>query len=107
MDSNINNKKLITLDELQIGKCGTVEALKITGNERRRLLDLGIVKGTVIMALMKSPLGNPIAYLIRGTEIALRQKDAARIFLSADAESTNACGQEINGIQKEHYFKSD
>lgn len=91
MDSNINTENLITLDELQIGNCGTVYALNVTGNERRRLLDLGIVKGTMVTALMKSPLGNPIAYLIRGTKIALRRKDAARILLLTEKQNTNPC----------------
>ncbi len=81
MNSNINIQNLTTLDNLKMGEYGTVYDLNVTGNERRRLLDLGIVKGTVITALMKSPLGNPTAYLIRGTKIALRSKDAARILL--------------------------
>lgn len=81
MDNAANTEKLITLDCLEVGKKGIVHSLAAIGNERRRMSDLGIVKGTEIHALMKSPFEDPVAYLIRGTVIALRRKDAANIFL--------------------------
>lgn len=53
------------------------------GALRRRLMDLGFVKGSSVSIDMKSPLGNPIAYIIRGTAIALRH-DQARYVLVAN-----------------------
>lgn len=47
--------------------------------DRTRLLDLGFVPGTVVSRLMESPLGDPIAYQVRGTVIALRSEQTARI----------------------------
>ncbi|MCX7865520.1 MAG: FeoA domain-containing protein [Limisphaera sp.] len=46
------------------------------GMERRRLLDLGFVPGTVVSVEMTSPLGDPRAYRVRGTVVALRQDQA-------------------------------
>jgi DtxR family Mn-dependent transcriptional regulator len=46
------------------------------GPERRRLMDLGIIPGTVIEAEFRSPSGDPTAYRIRGATIALRQEQA-------------------------------
>ena len=46
------------------------------GRERRRMLDLGIVPGTIIEPEMNSPSGDPTAYRIRGTLIALRHEQA-------------------------------
>ena len=46
------------------------------GPERRRMLDLGLVPGTVVEAEMKSPAGDPTAYRIRGAMIALRRAQA-------------------------------
>lgn len=46
------------------------------GLERRRLMDLGIIPGTVIEAEFRSPSGDPTAYRIRGATIALRQEQA-------------------------------
>lgn len=45
----------------------------------RRLGDLGFVQGTGIACLYRSPAGDPTAYGIRGTVIALRKQDAARV----------------------------
>lgn len=49
------------------------------GAERRRLLDLGFVPGTVLEVEMVSPTGDPVAYRVRGTVIALRRSQAAHI----------------------------
>ncbi len=49
------------------------------GMERRRLLDLGLVAGTVVEARMASPSGDPVAYRVRGALVALRRSQAARI----------------------------
>ena len=71
----------LTLDRLPIGQTAVVSRLAFQGNERRRMMDLGIVKGTTIEAVQKSPSGDPIAYFIRGTVIALRDEDARKIII--------------------------
>lgn len=73
----------MTLDNLEIDKCATINSLHCTGDLRRRLLDLGLVNGTNIKAILKSPIGNPIAYEIRGTIIALRKEDSKLINISS------------------------
>jgi len=72
---------MTTLNLLPIGQTGTVSRLDSVGNERRRMLDLGIVQGTAIEAVQKSPSGDPIAYFIRGAVIALRDEDAKKIMV--------------------------
>jgi DtxR family Mn-dependent transcriptional regulator len=49
------------------------------GIERRRLMDLGVVPGTRIEAVMRSPSGDPTAYRLRGTLIAIRRQQAEKI----------------------------
>ena len=51
------------------------------GDARRRLLDLGFVKGTPIKIDLISPLKNPKAYLVKGTSIALRDDQASKILI--------------------------
>ena len=46
-----------------------------------RLLDLGLIKGTEVQSISKSPSGNLVAYLIRGAVIALRAEDASKILV--------------------------
>lgn len=72
------NKKILPLNELEVGKSAIVVSLLFEGNERRRMLDLGMIKGTLIEAVQKSPAGDPIAYFIRGTLIAIRSEDAEK-----------------------------
>ena len=54
------------------------------GESRRRLLDLGFVKGADIKIDLMNPLGEPHAYLIKGTSIALRKDQAAKILIKKD-----------------------
>jgi len=78
----LDEKDVISLNKLPIGEIGCVDSLLSDGNERRRMLDLGVVPNTKIEALYKSPAGDPIAYLIRGAVIALRCEDAQKIYVS-------------------------
>lgn len=54
------------------------------GDNRRRLLDLGFVKGTEISIDLISPMKDPIAYLVKGTSIALRKDQASKILINKD-----------------------
>ncbi len=56
------------------------------GLERRRMMDLGIVQGTGIKVLMKSPGGDPTAYEVLGAGIALRKNQAENIFVTEKTE---------------------
>ena len=70
------------LDKLDINKCAKIHSLNCNGDLRRRLLDLGLVHGTNITAVLKSPTGNPIAYEVRGSIIALRKEDSKLIMIN-------------------------
>ncbi len=56
-----------------------VTGLFIDGVMRRRLYDIGLIEGTDVLCLNRSPSGDPAAYLIRGAVIALRDEEASRI----------------------------
>jgi ferrous iron transport protein A len=73
----------IPLNDLPIGRKARVKLLSPGSESRRRLLDLGLVSDTEVEALQKSPSGDPTAYQIRGTVIALRSEDAADIMVEA------------------------
>jgi len=64
------------LNEIPLGKRCIIDCLISTGKQRRRLLDLGLTKGTVVEPVQKSPFGDLRAYEIRGAVIALRKEDA-------------------------------
>jgi DtxR family Mn-dependent transcriptional regulator len=75
----------VPLSTLQPGQAGLVTEISplSRGVERRRLLDLGIIPGTEIGVEMVSPGGDPTAYRIRGTVIALRDSQARLIQVSS------------------------
>ena len=70
---------MYTLDKLKINESAYIDSINIPDNYRRRLLDLGFVKGSKVTALYKSPSKNPTAYFIKGAVIALRDEDAKNI----------------------------
>jgi len=70
-----------TLNDLKRGQKARVLAVRSTGGIRRRLLDLGLIEGTEVECLGKSPAGDPTAFLIRGAVIALRSEDSGKIYI--------------------------
>jgi DtxR family Mn-dependent transcriptional regulator len=73
-----------TLASLRPGARAVVTGISraCRGQQRRRLMDLGIVPGTTITAELSSVTGNPMAYQVRGTLVALRKEQAEHIVVS-------------------------
>jgi len=78
------------LSLLKVGEKGVVLGIskRCRGQQRRRLMDLGVVPGTEVEVEMKNIGGDTIAYRIKGATIALRNKQAERIYLKNDKEIT-------------------
>lgn len=73
------SEQLINLSKLPLNENGIIHEIKCEGNVKRRLLDLGLVKGTNIIPVLVSPSKDPRAFLVRGTIIAIRKEDAKNI----------------------------
>lgn len=71
------------MDSLAIGEQAEVLALapSLRGAERRRMMDLGLLPGTIVRAEYTSASGDPVAYRIRGALIALRGEQAGQIII--------------------------
>lgn len=80
--------KFKTLSSLKIGEEGTILGIAkaLHGQQRRRLMDLGIVPGTKIEAELESLTGDPVAYRVRGTSVALRKQQTDKIYLLNEEE---------------------
>lgn len=78
----LSNEARTTLDRVALGSSVRVIGLDLDGLLRRRLLDLGFVLGTTVRPLRRSPLGDPTAYEVMGSVVALRRSEAARIRVS-------------------------
>ncbi|MGO3732813.1 MAG: FeoA family protein [Vagococcus sp.] len=68
---------LITLHDEQEAKITSIT--HPDDDMKRRLVDLGFYKGTLVKKVLVSPKGDPVAYRVRGTTIALRNSDAQYI----------------------------
>jgi ferrous iron transport protein A len=75
------NGNIISLQNVHEGQSGCVKNLLSTGAMRRRLQEIGLIEGTKVKCLQKSPSGDPTAYLIRGAVIALRAEDSSKILV--------------------------
>ena len=77
---------MLRLCDIAPGQGACVCGLATQGRMRRRLLELGLVDGTIVECLGRSPWGDPSAFLIRGTVIALRKADCAGILVQPEEQ---------------------
>ncbi|MBZ5856336.1 metal-dependent transcriptional regulator [Flavihumibacter profundi] len=72
------------LSSLKLGEKAEIKGISPScrGQQRRRLMDLGIIPGTLVTAELKSASGDPVAYRILGANIAIRKKQADHIFVN-------------------------
>lgn len=76
-------KEIRCLCDITPGETACVKELLATGPIRRRFLDIGLVENTPVTCVGKSPMGDPIAFSIRGAVIALRCRDCRNILIKA------------------------
>ena len=68
-----------TLKELKVGQTAKVVKLHGEGAIKRRIMDMGITKGTKVFVRKVAPLGDPFELTVRGYELSLRKSDAEMI----------------------------
>lgn len=69
----------INLSQLSLNHRGIIENIECEENTKRRLLDIGLVKGTNIIPVLESPSKDPRAFEVRGTVVAIRKEDTDKI----------------------------
>ena len=72
-----------TLREAKIGETVKVVKLHGEGAIKRRIMDMGITKGTAVYVRKVAPLGDPVEVTVRGYELSLRKADAEMIEIQA------------------------
>ena len=69
----------MTLKNVKVGQTVQVARLNGEGALRRRIMDMGITKGTSVYIRKVAPLGDPVEVTVRGYELSIRKDDAACI----------------------------
>ncbi len=67
------------LCDMKVGNKAVIKNIVASDNIKRRLLDIGMIEGTNVKCVLKSPFSDPTAYLIRGAIIAIRKEDCNKI----------------------------
>lgn len=68
-----------TLKQVKCGETVTVQKLQGEGPVKRRIMDMGITKGTDVYVRKVAPFGDPVEVTVRGYELSLRKADAEMI----------------------------
>ena len=66
----------MTLGEAKVGSAVVVERIDGDGAYKRRIMDMGITKGTTLYIRKVAPLGDPVEITVRGYELSVRKNDA-------------------------------
>lgn len=77
---------LKTLDQIEKGETGLVKKVEGEGRFRRRLFDMGVTPGAVIVLRKKAPMGDPIEITIRGYELSLRKVEAQMVTIEVEGD---------------------
>ena len=70
-----------SLKEAQVGENLKIAKVKGQGPTKRRIMDMGITKGTDVFVRKVAPLGDPIQISLRGFELTIRRQDAQNILV--------------------------
>ncbi len=73
-----------SLKDISVGEKCTVKKILTKGSMRRRFMDIGLIENTKVECVLRSPSGDPKAYLIRGAVIAIRSEDCADILIRGE-----------------------
>jgi len=81
------NPSPLTLADLQLGQRCILDRLDLPEDMARRLMELGFLPGNEITPGKRAPGGGPRVFRVDGSEVALRQETAARLYVRRDPES--------------------
>lgn len=76
----------LSLDGLKVGETANVVNVHGTGAVRRRLLDMGLTRGTNLAVVKLAPFGDPVEIRVRGYELTLRKDEAALVLVEKELE---------------------
>ena len=80
---------LKTVNDLKIKESGIVIMIKAAGAIRRRIIDMGITPGAVIIMKKAAPFGDPIEINVRGYELSIRRNEAKNIVVETSCGGAN------------------
>ncbi|MBI9072051.1 MAG: ferrous iron transport protein A [Melioribacteraceae bacterium] len=89
----------ILLSSLRTGDLAEVKNVLAKGEIRRRLLDMGLIKGAILEVIRKAPLGDPIVVKLNGFDLSLRLNEAENIYVSLKSLSNSSSKSIFNKLK--------
>ena len=86
-ECRILNQKLMKLSELKTGETGVIVKVSGHGGFRKRIIEMGFIKGKAVEVLLNAPLRDPVKYKIMGYEVSLRHSEADQIEVLSEEEA--------------------
>lgn len=85
-------ERLESLADIDPGQSAIVRSICSEDGMKRRFMDIGLIEGTCVECVGRSPLGDPTAFLIRGAVIAIRSEDCKNIKIGIQKNATEEAG---------------
>ena len=87
LTDDIRTNKNMRLSELQIGEKAVIVKVLGHGSFRKRIVEMGFIRGTVAEALLNAPLQDPVKYKVMGYEVSLRRDEASMVEVITEQEA--------------------
>ena len=72
------------LTEMEVGQAAVIVKVNGVGAARRRMIDMGMTKGTTVAVIRKAPMGDPIEFRLKGYNLSLRKAEADLILVESE-----------------------
>ena len=95
------------LSELRTGEQGVIVKVYGHGGFRKRIVEMGFIKGKTVEVLLNAPLQDPVKYKVMGYEVSLRRHEAELIEIATSSLPTTGEGIPSNSLTEEETFSAD
>ena len=75
-----------TLTDMEVGQSAVIVKVTGVGGARRRMIDMGMTKGTRVEVIRKAPMGDPIVFKVKGYNLSLRKAEADLILVEPEEQ---------------------
>lgn len=79
-----------SLDQLDVGRQGRIAKISAQPDVRHRLMEMGVLRGSVIRVVGRAPMGDPIDVEVRGYHLSLRKSEARFVQIETDDVSESS-----------------
>ena len=101
------NKELMKLSELKTGQSGIIVKVSGRGAFRKRIIEMGFIKGKTVEVLLNAPLQDPVKYKLMGYEVSLRHQEAAMIEVVSHSTESEEDSRGYEGAKVRGYEDTD